>query len=49
MYPKSAQRALCPASRKFLFAIALMSQWLKGEAGGGLYPVRADDGVDLVS
>jgi hypothetical protein len=30
------------------FAIGLKPPWLKGEVGGGLYPVRADDGVDVV-
>ena len=48
----SANRAfldLSGSSRNFLFAIALTSLWRKGEAGGGWYPVRADDGVDVVS
>ena len=37
------------SSRNFLFAIALTSLWRKGKAGGRRHPVRADDGVDVVS
>ena len=35
----------CSSSRNDHRAMALMSPWRKGEAGGGRYPVRADDGA----